>query len=301
MEGRQSLLFGWRDALKLLWIAALAAIWLSQAVTAAGRTAAAETPEVGMPAVDGPAIETEAGDTAALGAAGYSFGFKRSEGGRLPSIAREPFNGLLQKYGAIFLGNTAEKELYLTFDNGYENGYTAQVLDTLKEKRVPAVFFVTGHYVKDQPELLRRMVHEGHLISNHSWSHPDMSTLTPREIADELLRVEEEVVRITGQLGMEFMRAPRGVFSERTLAVARQLGYTNVFWSVAYADWDTKRQQGADYAYRKVMDQLHPGAVILLHAVSQDNAQALGRIIDDARKQGYVFKRLDQMRVQHYR
>ena len=275
-------MFDWRGSLKIAWIAVLAMILLNQAYTAKGQTPAPTEPAQGQ-------------------AAGYSFGFKRSEGGRLPSIAQEPFNGLLQKYGAIFLGNTAEKELYLTFDNGYENGYTAAVLDTLKAKKVPAVFFVTGHYVQDQPELLRRMADEGHLIGNHSWSHPDMSVLSPEQIKTELLRVEERVTELTGQMGMEFMRTPRGVFSERTLAVSKELGYTNVFWSVAYADWDTKRQKGASYAYRKVMDQLHPGAVILLHSVSRDNAEALGQIIDDARKQGYVFKRLDQMRVKHYK
>lgn len=234
------------------------------------------------------------------GSPSYSFGFKKSKGGELPSIAQEPFYGVLKKHGAIFLGNTAKKEIYLTFDNGYENGYTAQVLDTLKEKKVPAVFFVTGHYVKDQPELLRRMAAEGHLIGNHSWSHPDMSRLSAEQIRKELEKVEEHVVRLTGQLGMDFLRPPRGVFSERTLAVSKELGYTNVFWSVAYADWDTTRQRGAQYAIDQVTSQLHPGAVILLHSVSRDNAEALGRIIDIAREQGYVFKRLDELTVKHY-
>ncbi|MBO8162430.1 MAG: delta-lactam-biosynthetic de-N-acetylase [Brevibacillus sp.] len=225
----------------------------------------------------------------------YHFGFKKSKNGELPSIDQEGFKPLLEKYGAVFLGDTSEKVLYLTFDNGYENGYTADILDTLQEKSVPAAFFVTGHYVKDQPELLKRMANEGHLIGNHSWSHPDMTQISDKQIKEELDKVKEEVARITGQAEMRYLRPPRGIFSERTLAISKQLGYTSVFWSLAYKDWDTKAQKGWRYAYQNVIAQLHPGAVILLHAVSKDNAEALGRIIDEARKQGYEFKSLDHL------
>jgi peptidoglycan-N-acetylmuramic acid deacetylase len=238
---------------------------------------------------------------AVSGSPSYSFGFKKSRGGQLPSVAQEPFFELLKKHEAIFLGDTSKKELYLTFDNGYENGYTAQVLDVLKEKNVPAIFFVTGHYVKDQPDLIKRMSDEGHLIGNHSWSHPDMSTLSAERIRSELEKVEEQVVKLTGRLNMKYLRTPRGVFSEHTLAVSKELGYTNVFWSLAYADWNTKQQKGAQFAFNKVTEQLHPGAVILLHSVSKDNADALGRIIDEARKQGFVFKSLDELSVKHYK
>lgn len=230
----------------------------------------------------------------------YHFGFKKSKKGELPSIAEEGFSDMLKKHGAIFLGDTAKKELYLTFDNGYENGYTGQILNVLKEKKVPAIFFVTGHYVKDQPELIKRMWQEGHLIGNHSWSHPDMTQIGSDRIRIELEKVKEEVSRITGQKEMQYLRPPRGIFSDRTLAASRQLGYTNVFWSIAYKDWDTKQQQGREYAYEKVMSQLHPGAVILLHAVSKDNAEALGRMIDSARQQGYQFKSLAEMAARNY-
>ncbi|ANE45508.1 polysaccharide deacetylase [Paenibacillus swuensis] len=230
----------------------------------------------------------------------YGFGFKRSRGGELPSIAQEGFYSIVQKHGAIFLGDTSKKELYLTFDNGYENGLTRQVLDVLKAKRVPAIFFVTGHYIKDQPELMKRMKAEGHLIGNHSWSHPDLTTVTNEKLGQELEKVKTATAELTGQQEMRYLRAPRGVFNERTLAVSGELGYTNVFWSVAYKDWDTKAQKGAQYAYDKVMAQLHPGAVILLHSVSKDNADALGTIIDDARKQGYEFKSLDQLSKRTY-
>lgn len=225
----------------------------------------------------------------------YHFGFKKSKNGELPSITEEGFKGIVDRHGAVFLGDTSKKELYLTFDNGYENGFTASILDTLLVRKVPAIFFVTGHYVKEQPELLKRMTTEGHLIGNHSWSHPDMTTISNQKVKEELTKVKEAVTQVTGQQDMRYLRPPRGIFSDRTLAVTKEMGYTNVFWSVAYKDWDTKVQRGAKYAYDNVIAQLHPGAVILLHSVSKDNADALGAIIDEARKQGYEFKSLDQL------
>ncbi|RRJ67418.1 delta-lactam-biosynthetic de-N-acetylase [Paenibacillus oralis] len=226
----------------------------------------------------------------------HHFGFKKSVDGSLPSINEEGFKEIVDKHGAIFLGDTSRKELFLTFDNGYENGYTAPILDTLKVKKVPAIFFVTGHYVKDQPELLKRMVAEGHLIGNHSWSHPDMTAISDERIRDELERVKQESAKVTGRQEMKYLRPPRGIFSDRTLRVTKEAGYINVFWSVAYKDWDVNAQRGADYAYRQVVSQLHPGAVILLHSVSKDNAAALGSIIDEARRQGYEFKSLEELR-----
>jgi peptidoglycan-N-acetylmuramic acid deacetylase len=238
--------------------------------------------------------------TLAAPATAYHFGFKKSKNGTPANIDQEGFKTILQKYGAIFLGDTSKKEVYLTFDNGYENGYTVKILDILKEKKVPAVFFVTGQYIKDQPDLLKRMVAEGHLIGNHSWSHPDVTQISNEKMKQELDRVQQEVARLTGQTTMHFLRTPRGIFNERTLAYSKDLGYTNVFWSIAYKDWDTKDQKGWRYAYDKVMAQFHPGAVILLHSVSRDNAEALGAIIDEARRQGYEFKRLDQLTVKRY-
>lgn len=235
------------------------------------------------------------------GGKSYHFGFRKSKNGELPSIAQEGFMEMLKRHDAVFLGNTEVKELFLTFDNGYENGYTARVLDVLKEKQVPAAFFVTGHYIKDQPELLKRMVNEGHIVGNHSWSHPDLSTTPEGRIAEELDKVKAGVAEVTGQKEMKYLRPPRGIFSDRLLGAAKQLGYTSVFWSVAYKDWETNNQKGAQYAYDKVMPQLHPGAVLLLHSVSRDNAEALGRIIDDARKLGFTFKSLDELSVKVYR
>jgi peptidoglycan-N-acetylmuramic acid deacetylase len=242
-----------------------------------------------------PVLRLKNEPTAAYSGKAYHFGFKKSRNGSIPSIDEEGFKPLLEKYDAIFIGDPSQKNIYLTFDNGYENGYTAKILDVLKEKKVPAAFFVTGHYVKDQPELIKRMVAEGHIVGNHSWSHPDMTQISDQQIRDELTKVSEEIARLTPQKHTVYLRPPRGIFSERTLAVSKQLGYTNVFWSLAYKDWDTKQQRGGQYAYDNVMSQLHPGAVILLHSVSRDNAEALPRIIDDARKKGYEFRSLDEL------
>lgn len=231
----------------------------------------------------------------------YHFGFKKSKGDSLPSIAEEGFMGMLQKHGSVFLGDTGKKELYLTFDNGYENGYTAKILDTLKEKKVPAAFFVTGHFVKDQPDLVKRMVSEGHLIGNHSWSHPDMTRISEPQIRDELDRVKKAVAGISEQQTMRFLRPPRGIFNDRVLKISGESGYCNVFWSIAYKDWDIKQQRGWNYAYESIMSQLHPGAVILLHSVSSDNAAALGKVIDAARQQGYEFRSLNDLQVKTYR
>ncbi|RIX52496.1 delta-lactam-biosynthetic de-N-acetylase [Paenibacillus nanensis] len=225
----------------------------------------------------------------------YHFGFKRSIEGRLPSIDQEGFKPIVTKHGALFLGDTTRKELFLTFDNGYENGYTAKILDVLQQKKVPATFFVTGHYVKDQPELLKRMVTEGHIIGNHSWSHPDMTQLSEQSIKSELEKVKEQVTAVTGQQEMKYLRPPRGIFNEKVLEASKRFGYTSVFWSIAYKDWDVNAQRGADFAMQQVTKQLHPGAILLLHSVSKDNAEALGSIIDEARRQGYEFKSLDQI------
>ena len=231
----------------------------------------------------------------------YHFGFKKSKGGQLPSIAQEGFMPILKNHQAIFLGNTDKKELYLTFDNGYENGNTGQILDVLKEKQVPAIFFVTGHFVKEQPELVKRMANEGHLVGNHSWSHPDMTRISNEQIRTELDKVRTEVAQLTQQQTMSYLRPPRGIFNDRVLSESRKCGYTNVFWSIAYRDWETNKQKGWNYAYTNVIDQLHPGAVILLHTVSRDNTLALDKIIDEARKRGYEFKRLDALEEKVYR
>lgn len=221
------------------------------------------------------------------------WGFKKSQD-NLPPNVRE-YDEILKKYGAVYLGNTAKKEIYLTFDNGYENGYTAQILDVLKRKKVQATFFITGHYLNDQPDLVKRMVEEGHIVGNHSWHHPDLTELSDEKLKEELDSVKQKTKELTGQKEMNFLRPPRGIFSERTLALSQQMGYTNVFWSLAFVDWNTRSQKGWQYAYVNIMKQIHPGAIILLHTVSKDNADALETVIDDLRKQGYSFESLNKV------
>nr|WP_240613618.1 delta-lactam-biosynthetic de-N-acetylase [Pueribacillus theae] len=224
----------------------------------------------------------------------YDWYFKPSKDNK-PATTEPEFAEMLNKHGGIFIAETNAKELYLTFDNGYENGYTANVLDVLKKKKVPAAFFVTGHYLKEEPELVNRMVKEGHIVGNHSFSHPNLAKESDADIREELESVETLFTKITGKRMPKYLRPPRGVFSERTLAVSNQLGYTNVFWSLAFKDWETNNQKGWKYAYDNIMNRVHPGAIMLLHTVSKDNAEALEKVIDDLKKDGYTFHSLDEL------
>ncbi|MEK3890313.1 delta-lactam-biosynthetic de-N-acetylase [Bacillus sp. FSL K6-3431] len=203
------------------------------------------------------------------------------------------YDQLLNKYGAFYKGNKDEKILYLTFDNGYENGYTGKILDILKKEKVPAAFFVTGHYLKTAPDLAKRMVKEGHIIGNHSWSHPDMTQISEEKIKIELAKVKDETKIITGQADMMYLRPPRGILSERSMKIAQEEGYVHVLWSLAFKDWLTNQQKGWKYSYDSIMAQVHPGSVMLLHTVSKDNADALERVIQELKKRGYTFKSLD--------
>ncbi len=210
-----------------------------------------------------------------------------------PATTEPIYEELLKRYGGFWIGDTSKKELYLTFDNGYENGYTSKILDVLKEKKVPAAFFVTGHYLMDQPELIQRMVDEGHIVGNHSWHHPSLVQVDDARLKRELEKVKAKYEEMTGRNDMIYLRPPRGVFSERSLALSQQHGYINVFWSLAYKDWEVDNQKGWKYAYDQIMKRVHPGSVMLIHSISSDNAEALDKVIDDLRKQGYVFKSLD--------
>ena len=199
---------------------------------------------------------------------------------------------LIDKYDGIFLGNTDEKVIYLTFDEGYENGYTPKILDTLKENDVKAVFFITGSYMKRNKDLVRRMLDEGHLVGGHTINHPSLPDVDDSVLENELYGFEKEYNSIFNEK-IKYIRPPNGEFSERTLAATQLMGYKSTFWSLTYRDFETDKQKGADYAYKMVMDKLHNGAVILLHAVSSDNAEALDRILKDIKAQGYEFRLLD--------
>ena len=235
-----------------------------------------------------PAEET-ASETVALDNTTKGWGFRRMD--PRPEFTAEQTSEM-ETFGCYYMGED-DKSLYLTFDEGYENGYTGQILDVLKEKQVPAAFFVTGPYLKTETELVRRMVDEGHIVGNHSVNHPSLPDLSDDEIEEELYDLDLMFYERYGR-HMKYLRPPRGEYSTRVLDITNKMGYTSVFWSVAYVDWKTDAQQGSRHALDSVLPQLHGGAVILLHAVSSDNAGAMAELIDAARAQGYVFKSLDE-------
>ncbi len=190
---------------------------------------------------------------------------------------------------------TAEKVIYLTFDCGWENGYTDDVLDTLKEKKVPAAFFCTLEHIKKSPEIIARMIKEGHIVGNHSAKHPNFAKIDRQRMADEILECDNYLRENFGYTS-SFFRFPEGCYTENALELVHSMGFTSVFWSSAYADWDVSKTKGKDYAFETVTSRLHPGAILLLHSVSPDNAAALGDIIDWARQNGYEFKALTELK-----
>lgn len=227
------------------------------------------------------------------------WGFQKSKNHQ-PPTAGPKLDSMIAKYGSFYMGDTSKKDIYLTFDNGYEKGYTGKILDVLKKHKVPATFFVTGHYLLDQPVLVNRMVNEGHIIGNHSWHHPDLTKISDEKLKEELDSVRTKVEGMTKQKGMNYLRPPRGIFSERVLSLSKKMGYETVFWSLAFVDWKTDQQRGWEYAYNNMMSQIHPGAILLLHTVSRDNAEALDKAIADLEKQGYQFKSLDDLMMKKH-
>jgi len=204
--------------------------------------------------------------------------------GRDTDSRNRPIDALTaqRKYGhlcAIFIDADTENKIYLTFDEGYENGHTPLILDALRDKGVNATFFVTYDYCKSQPGLIRRMIDEGHQLANHSYSHPSFPGLSDERVREEILKLHDYVKDNFGY-EMRLIRFPMGEFSERVLAVTAELGYRSVFWSFAYVDWQVDNQPPPDEAFRKITAASHPGAVILLHAVSATNAEILPGVID---------------------
>ncbi|MCL2076957.1 MAG: polysaccharide deacetylase family protein [Oscillospiraceae bacterium] len=181
--------------------------------------------------------------------------------------------------GAIFIDDKTENRIYLTFDEGYENGFTPKILDALKATGVKATFFVTYDYCKDQPELIRRMINEGHEVGNHSYSHPSFPDVPTDRVKEEIQKLHD-YVKENFNYEMRLVRFPKGEFSSETLSIAKELGYRSVFWSFAYADWQTDNQPPQEESFGKITAASHPGAVILLHAVSETNAEILPRLIE---------------------
>lgn len=199
-------------------------------------------------------------------------------------------------YDAAYLGDTSRKVLYLTFDAGYENGATEKILDTLKAHQVKAAFFLVGNYIEKNADLVRRMGEEGHIVANHTMHHPDMSKIsTKEEFAKELQALEALYTETTGREMAKFYRPPQGIYSQENLAMAKELGYKTVFWSLAYVDWKNDAQPTREEALEKLLPRTHPGAVVLLHSTSRTNAQILGELIETWKAQGYTIGTLEEL------
>lgn len=220
---------------------------------------------------------------------GWGVGVQVDAGGR-PTSPLMLQNQYGDKYAVEFIKED-EKVIYLTFDEGYENGYTAAILDTLKEKNVKAVFFITMPYAKAEPELIKRMIDEGHVVGSHSVTHPSMGmpSLSVEEQMKEYTELEKYVLDTYGYK-MWLFRPPTGRFSEQSLAIAQKCGYRSIMWSFAYKDWITDEQPEVSWALENAVNKLHNGAIYLLHAVSKTNTEMLGDFIDQTRAKGYVFK-----------
>ena len=223
-----------------------------------------------------------------------AWGLKFQEEGQPPVGSASA--SALAAYDAAYMGDPEEKVLYLTFDAGYENGYTPQILDTLKAHQVPAAFFLVGDYLEMRPDLVARMADEGHLVGNHTWSHPDMSQLADKEaFARELEQVEQAYKEITGREMEKYYRPPQGVYSQENLELAKELGYKTVFWSLAYVDWDNHKQPTAEEAFSKLLPRTHNGAVILLHTNSKTNAAILDELLTRWEDMGYTFAPVSEL------
>ncbi len=244
-------------------------------------------------------VKKESGDYSSLSneKAGWWFNPKKAGGNGKSTIPEKTAN-LLNKYNGIWQAKTDEKVMYLTFDEGYEyNNNTAKILDTLKAKGVKAAFFVTGAYVKSNLDLVNRMANEGHLVCNHSVNHLNQveAIKNPKKLEDDIAGLQNLYKEKTGNNLASFLRPPEGVYSERTLKFINDMGYRPVFWSFAYKDWLRDNQPDKKFAIEKITGQFHPGSVILLHAVSDTNAEILGEIIDQAVNMGYRFGSLYEL------
>ena len=216
---------------------------------------------------------------------GYGFGVKKNKEHKQPDVGI--YKGIIESNNGMYVGDKNKKEIYLTFDCGYENGYTMKILDTLKEKNVNATFFITGHYVNSAQNEILRMVKDNHVVANHSNKHKDITKITAEEIKKEILDLEVMYKNLTNQELTKFFRPPAGNFDQKSLSVVSSLGYTSLFWSLSYKDWDHKNS--VNYTVKEVVDNIHNGAIILMHAVSEANELALPLIIDELRNLGYEF------------
>ena len=202
----------------------------------------------------------------------------------------------LKQFNAYYAAQTDDKVLYLTFDAGYENGNTAAILDALKKHNAPATFFLVGNYLETSPDLVKRMVEEGHIVGNHTYHHPDMSKISTKEAFNkELTDLENLYQQVTGQPMKKFYRPPQGKYSESNLQMAQELGYSTFFWSLAYVDWYEDKQPTHEEAFNKLLGRIHPGAIVLLHSTSKTNGEILDELLTKWEEMGYRFGTLEEL------
>lgn len=202
----------------------------------------------------------------------------------------------LKENSAYYLGDTSNKVLYLTFDEGYENGNTGKILDILKTCKVPAAFFVVKPYINKEPELVKRMVDEGHIVANHTVHHPSIAQIHDKEKFNaEFSGVEDAYKELIGQDMPKFFRPPMGKYSKKSLGMTKDLGYKTIFWSFAYKDWLVNNQPSESYAIEKICKGAHPGSIMLLHAVSNTNTKILEKVLEMLKQEGYEFKSLNDL------
>ena len=202
----------------------------------------------------------------------------------------------LKEYDAYYVGDTSKKVIYLTFDAGFENGNTEPILDALKKHNAKGTFFILGHYLETAPELVKRMVEEGHTVANHTYNHPDMSKISSRDsFAKEMQDVEALYKEITGEEMTKYYRPPQGKYSTSNLEMAKELGYKTFFWSLAYVDWYQDDQPTHEEAYNKLLKRIHPGAIVLLHSTSQTNGEIMDELLTKWEEMGYTFGTLEEL------
>lgn len=202
----------------------------------------------------------------------------------------------LKQYHAYYVGDTQEKTIYLTFDCGYENGNTEPILDALQKHQVKATFFVVGHFLESSPEMVKRMVKDGHTVGNHTYHHLDMSKISDTDTFKKEMQDVEELFRsITGTEMEKYYRPPQGKYSAQNLEMAKEMGYQTFFWSLAYVDWYQDRQPTHEEAFEKLTGRIHPGAIVLLHSTSLTNAEILDELLTRWEEMGYTVKPLSDL------
>lgn len=230
----------------------------------------------------------------ASGSASANWGLSFQEEGKAPVGNASP--SYLKDFDAYYVEETEEKKIYLTFDCGFENGNTPAILDALKKHNAKAAFFIVGNYMETSPDMVKRMVAEGHTVGNHTYHHPDMSKIGDKEaFSKELSDLEALYEQTVGQPMTKYYRPPQGIYSESNLKMAQELGYKTFFWSLAYVDWYQDKQPTHEEAFAKLIPRIHPGAIVLLHNTSKTNGEILDELLTKWEELGYSFHPLSEL------